>query len=168
MSKCIIILISAFMFGVTSFAQSCELYGRIAIYGGYNFFTKQQVSGLSALGNVDRLCVKLEMGCTQIPLPEYGETLSHFYVSPSVGVLLDKKHDVYAMIGFIPWVGYTEIDGSRVLSDDVSRPKVEVGIYLPLKSIILLNVEVAYMWPSSFDERKCQNLTLRMGVAVNL
>ena len=168
MKKCIIVLISALVLSVTSFAQSCELYGRVAIHEGYNFFTKQPITGLSILGNADRLRVKLEIGCTQIPIPEYRENLSHFYFSPSAGILIDEVYDIYAMVGIIPWLGYTETDGSRILTDEVWHPKIEAGIYLPHKNFLLLKIEVAYMWPSSFDERKFQNLTLRMSVAIDL
>ena len=166
--KRVIILIGVLVFCMASMAQNYKLCGMTLVRGGYNCFSKQPVVDLSIVAGVDNLCIKTEIGCTQIRLSEFNEKLSHIYFSPSVGVKTGDSYSVYAMIGIMPWVGYVKRDDSRMLADDIWFPKFETGITIPLRDVFCFNFEVLYMWPDSSTDRQLQNLTLRMGFAVTL
>ena len=166
--KRVIILFGALVFCMALPAQNYKLCGMTLVRGGYNCFSEQPVVDLSVVAGINNLCSKIEIGCTQIRLSEYGEKLSHIYFSPSIGIMAGDLYHVYAMVGIIPWAGYVKRNDSRMLTDDIWFPKFEAGVSVPIRDIFCFNFEVLYMWPDSSTDRQLQNLTLRMGFAVTL
>lgn len=162
-----IILLGALMLGVTSSAQTCELYGTVLIHGGYNVLGKQPVVDLAVMGTFDWFRAKVEVGHTCVTDPQIPEALNFTYVSPSIGYSFGSWCDIYVLAGAIPWVNTSEQEGAYVWRKNVWHPKVEVGISFPLGHALFLDIGTMYILPISRTEKNLQNLTVHAGLGVD-
>lgn len=162
-----IILVSALVFSVATFARELNFCGLSMLQTGYNFFAEKPIVNMGILGNFNRLALKMEIGGTEVYISEIQENFSLVYAHPSIGLIFKERCDFYILVGAIPWIGYEKINGVKLRRDDIWHATIEGGINIPMKEMLFLNLEAMYMFSELNKDSRLQNLTLRVGLGID-
>ena len=165
--KHIIVIFSAMMISLSSFAQSDDYFGNVVFQGGYNLLEKQPVANIAFVGDVWIFRGKIEIGPGFLPYPGSNETHLFSYFAPSLGLVWGYKHLVYLLAGGMPWGDWDYRDGKPKFSQTVWHFKVECGTDIHLSDTFFLNLEIMYLLPRlSNSPTNCKNLSLRGGLGI--
>ena len=119
--------------------------------GGYNFFENTPlVSGAVGL-DFWGVRAELELGWTQLNIPESLAKKDLCIVSPMIGYTYGYSHKLYAMVGVSTW-GYTEVSGKSGQNYSWHNSlcgKVKVGANMYMTNNFFINVDVSYLIPVS-------------------